>query len=69
MLCKLTFGLGQTILAGKVNSVQEGCAKCFAVYILEFETLQTTRKKRNKKHQNGEKLKTKSDVLCFIFFI
>ena len=23
----------------KVNSLQEGCAKCFAVHILEFETL------------------------------
>ena len=27
---------------GKVNSVQEACAKCFAVHILEFEILQTT---------------------------
>ena len=26
----------------KVNSVQEACAKCFAVHILEFEILQTT---------------------------
>ena len=26
----------------KVNSVQEACAKCFAVYILKFEILQTT---------------------------
>ena len=27
---------------GKVNSVQEACAKCFAVHILNFEILQTT---------------------------
>ena len=27
---------------GKVNSVQEACAKCFAVHILRFEILQTT---------------------------
>ena len=26
----------------KVNSVQEACAKCFAVHILKFEILQTT---------------------------
>ena len=26
----------------KVNSVQEPCAKCFAVHILKFEILQTT---------------------------
>ena len=26
----------------KVNSVQEACAKCFAVHILEFEILQTS---------------------------
>ena len=25
----------------KVNSVQEACAKCFAVHILKFEILQT----------------------------
>ena len=26
----------------KVNSVQEACAKCFAVHILKFEILQIT---------------------------
>ena len=26
----------------KVNSAQEACAKCFAVYILKFEILQIT---------------------------
>ena len=29
-------------LSGKVNSVQEACAKCFAVHILKFEILQIT---------------------------
>ena len=29
----------------KVNSIQEACAKCFAVQILEFEILQITWKK------------------------
>jgi len=29
---------------GKVNSVQEACAKCFAVQILKFEILQITEK-------------------------
>ena len=42
-----------------VNSVQEACAKCFAVHILKFEILQITRKKSNKKHQ----------TLTFQFFI
>ena len=27
---------------GKVNSVQEAWAKCFAIHILEFEILQIT---------------------------
>ena len=35
----------------KVNSVQEACAKCFAVHILKFEILQITWKKWNKEHQ------------------
>ena len=55
----------------KVNSVQEVCAKCFAVHLLKFEIVQTTWK--NKKHQNaksiGEKLKTKDHffhVICKI---
>ena len=30
------------LLICKVNSVQEACAKCFAVHILKFEILQTT---------------------------
>jgi hypothetical protein len=30
----------------KVNSVQEACAKCFAVQILKFEILQTTQKNK-----------------------
>ena len=32
----------------KVNSVQEACAKCFAVHILKFEILQTTLKNKTK---------------------
>ena len=51
----------------KVNSVQEACAKCFAVHILKFEILQTTWK-----HQNvrpiDEKLKTKSLMFFVSFF-
>ena len=35
----------------KVNSVQEACAKCFAVHMLKFEILQIKWKKRNKEHQ------------------
>ena len=31
----------------KVNSVQEACAKCFAVHMLKFEILQTTWKTKN----------------------
>ena len=34
---------------GKVNSLQEACAKCFAVHMLKFEFLQITWKKWNKK--------------------
>ena len=53
----------------KVNSVQEACAKCFAVHILKFEIFQNHIKKQNKKHQNtrfiDEKLKTKS----LMFFV
>ena len=33
---------------GKVNSVQEASAKCFAVYTLEFEIFQTTCKNKTK---------------------
>ena len=35
----------------KVNSVQEACAKCFAVHILRFEILQIAWNKWNKQHQ------------------
>ena len=55
----------------KVNSVQEACAKCFAVHILKFEILQITWKNK-KKHQNSrfidEKLKTKSLMFFVSFF-
>ena len=30
------------IYQNKVNSVQEACAKCFAIHLLKFEILQTT---------------------------
>ena len=36
----------------KVKSVQEACAKCFAVHILKFEILKS-HEKQNKKHQNA----------------
>ena len=32
----------------KVNSVQEACTKCFAIYILRFEILQTTWRNKTK---------------------
>ena len=45
----------------KVNSVQEACAKCFAVHLLKFEILQTIWENETK-CQNaesiGKKLKT-----------
>ena len=41
----LDFGVVMTfhavVIFGKVNSVQEACAKCFAVHLLTFE-IQTT---------------------------
>ena len=37
---------------GKVNTVQEACAKCFAVHLLKFEILQTIRKNKNLKMLN-----------------
>ena len=40
------------MLLRKVNSVQEACAKCFAVHIFKFEILPTTwEKKLSKEHQ------------------
>ena len=49
--------------ASKVNSVQEACAKCFAVHLLKFEICKPHEKTKHK-HQNarsiGEKLKTDS---------
>ena len=43
----------------KVNSVQEACAKCFAVHILRFEIFQIIWKELNKEHEK----------LSFQFFI
>ena len=55
----------------KVNSLQEACAKFFAVHILKFEILQTTwkNKKQNKKHQNKDLLlkNWKLRVWCSLF--
>ena len=34
--------LTNLLVLHKVNSVQEACAKCFAVHLLKFEFLQTT---------------------------
>ena len=60
------------VLEIKVNSVQEACAKCFAVQILKFDILQTTWKKQHKKHQNAksidEKMKTKGLMFFVSFF-
>ena len=36
------------LLNNKVNSVQEACAKSFAVHLLTFEILQTTWKNKTK---------------------
>ena len=36
-------------VSDKVNSVQEACAKCFAVHTLKFEILQTTWKNKTSK--------------------
>ena len=35
-------------LLGKVNSVQEACAKCFVVHLIKFKILQTTWKNKTK---------------------
>ena len=56
----------------KVNSIQEACAKCFAVHIhIKFWNLVKQLKNKNKKDQNtrsiGEKLKTKS-LMFFVSF-
>ena len=60
------------ILWSKVNSVQEACAKCFAVHLLKFEILQTTWKNKTKiiKMLKNRKQKVwSSDVLYFIYFM
>ena len=54
----------------KVNSIQEACAKCSVVHLLNFEILQTTHKKQQ--HLNakfiGEKLKTRVWHFLFHYF-
>ena len=53
----------------KGNSVQEACAKCFAVHILEFEIFQITWKKWNKEHQtfSFQFFINRSSIWCFLF--
>ena len=61
------------LVTTKVNSVQEACAKCFAVHILKFEILQTTWKDKTKNIKmldllSSEKLKSKGLISLFHFF-
>ena len=49
----------------KVNSVQEGYAKYFAIHVLKFEIFQTTSKKNQNAEFIDEKLKTKG----LMFFV
>ena len=42
------FSIESVTKVGKVNSVQEACAKCLAVHLLKFEILQTTLKNKTK---------------------
>ena len=56
----------------KWNSVQEGCAICFAVHLWKFEILQTTWRNKTKNIKSaksiGEKLKTKGLMFFVSFF-
>ena len=70
-LCK---GILMVPVLYKVNSVQKGCAKCFAVHILKFEILQITLKKLNKEHLtlSFQFFINKSSILiffCLCFFL
>ena len=58
-------------LSCKVNSVQEACAKCFAVHILQFEILKIAWKKWNKEHQtlSFQFYINKSSILMLLFFM
>ena len=55
-------------LTVKVNSVQEACAKCFAIHILKFEILQTAWKNKTKNIKILDLLliKQKTNSLMFI---
>ena len=55
------------ILTNKVNSVQEACAKCFAVHLLKFEILQTTWKMKDIKMLNLLVKNWKLRVWCSLF--
>ena len=51
----------------KVNSVQEPCAKSFAVHLLKFEILQITWEKWNKEHQTHSFQFFSYRFWCFLF--
>ena len=57
----------------KVNSVQEACAKYFAVHLSKFGILQTIWKNKTKNMKtlnlSVKNWILRSDVLCFIFFM
>mgnify|MGYP001275423916 CR=1 FL=1 len=53
---------------GKVNSVQEAWAKCFAIHLLEFEILHTTLKKKQR-HQNARFIDEKQKTRSLRFFV
>ena len=57
----------------KVNSVQEACAKCFLVLILNFEILQITWKRWNKEHRtlSFQFFSNRSSILMFfvVFYV
>ena len=53
----------------KVNSVQEACDKCFAVYILRFEILQITWKNETKNIRLLVFSFSPIDLSFFIFFV
>ena len=59
------------ISLSKVNSVQEACAKCFAVHILKFEILQITWKRWIKEHKtlSFQFFINRSSILMFFCFV
>ena len=55
----------------KVNSVQEACAKCFAVHIIKFEILQITDKEMIKERQTHsfQFFTNKSSILMLLVLL